>query len=188
MNRIRPLSSLRRAVVGLSLAAALVASMAFPASASAGCPGADADPNDVRLAKARAATLCLVNAQRERRGIRPLRGDSKLREAATGHSLKMAKRNFFSHLSLNGDSVSDRIRATGYLAGARSWAVGENIGWGSGVMATPRRMVRAWMQSPPHKEALLSRKFRDIGVGVARGAPVSGITGGATYTTDFGRR
>lgn len=175
-------------MAALALAAALVAPTAFPASAAAGCKGAGADPNEVRLGKVRAATLCLVNQRRARQGLRDLRGNSKLRKAATRHSRSMARRNFFSHVSPNGATVTDRIRATGYLTRSRSWAIGENIGWGTAGMATPRGMVRAWMRSPPHRAAIMSRKFRDIGVGIARGGPVAGIAGAATYTTDFGRR
>jgi uncharacterized protein YkwD len=44
------------------------------------------------------------------------------------------------------------------------------------------------MHSPGHRANILSRSFREIGIGVSRGAPVSGIGDGVTYATDFGRR
>ena len=95
------------------------------------------------------------------------------------------------------DSTSDggcttfsvgRIRSAHYLQGARGWTVGENIAWGSLDWATPRAIMRSWMNSPPHRANILNRSFRDIGIGVARGAPVSGVSNAATYVTDFGAR
>jgi len=99
----------------------------------------------------------------------------------------MVKRRFFSHVGPKGDTPTTRIRATGYLRGASSWAVGENIGWGAYDRATPAAMVRAWMNSSSHRRTLLSGKYRHLGVGVVRGAPTSGVGHAATYTTDFGR-
>jgi uncharacterized protein YkwD len=98
----------------------------------------------------------------------------------------MARRKFFSHTSPSGASFVDRIRSTGYLTGARSWAVGENIAYGSGSRSTPRSIGSAWMHSPPHRSNILSSSYRSIGIGIASGTPVGG--GGGTYTTDFGRR
>jgi uncharacterized protein YkwD len=132
------------------------------------------------------ATLCELNVQRVRRGLRPLRLNRHLSDAARAHSAAMARRHFFSHNSLNGASFVDRIRRTGYLRRARTWTVGENIAYGSGRLSTPRSIGRAWMNSAGHRANILSRSFRAIGIGIAAGTPNGG--GGATYTTDFGRR
>jgi len=99
----------------------------------------------------------------------------------------MVQRRFFDHTSPSGETFDDRIRQTGYLRGSQSWYVGENIAYGVGPNATPHAIVRAWMNSPPHRHAILSASFRSIGVGVARGNPGS-RSRGATYTTDFGSR
>lgn len=132
------------------------------------------------------ATLCQLNVERSRKGLRPLRLNRRLSAAAQGHSRAMARRHFFSHTSLNGASFTDRIRSTGYLRGARSWSIAENIAYGSGHLSTPRAIGRAWMNSPGHRANILSRSYRSIGIGIAAGTPFGG--GGATYTTDFGRR
>ena len=42
------------------------------------------------------------------------------------------------------------------------------------------------MNSPPHRHNILHRKFREIGIGIARGVPVRANYDGATYATDFG--
>ena len=41
------------------------------------------------------------------------------------------------------------------------------------------------MRSAGHRHNILSPRFRVIGIGIVRGAPVSAADG-ATYTTDFG--
>ena len=123
---------------------------------------------------------------RARHDLGALRRNRKLSTAARRHSRAMVREHFFSHDSPNGASLVDRIRATGYLEGAQSWSIGENIAYGSGRRSTPRSIGRAWMNSPGHRANILSRSFREIGIGIAAGTPVGG--GGTTYTTDFGRR
>jgi uncharacterized protein YkwD len=46
------------------------------------------------------------------------------------------------------------------------------------------------MNSPGHRANILNGSFREIGIGIANGAPVSlgAATAGATYATDFGFR
>jgi uncharacterized protein YkwD len=154
-----------------------------PPAAQAGgrCRGADSRPTHRNLSTVRAATLCLLNAQRHQNHMRGLRGNARLGRAATRHSSDMVRRHYFEH----GDPVS-RILHTGYLSAARGWTVGENIAWGEGGFATARETVRMWMHSPPHRANILRRSFREIGIGIALGTP--GGHSGATYTTDFGAR
>lgn len=171
------------------LVVALALPLAIPSAAVAGgCPGASAKPSEVALEKLRKATRCLLNQRREAHGKGRLGASGKLVRAATRHSRAMESRNFFSHQSPDGSALVDRVRRTGYLSGSYGWSLAENIGWGSGTLATPRAMVRAWMESPGHRANILHGKFRDVGVGVVRGAPVRGYSDAATYTTDFGRR
>ena len=53
------------------------------------------------------------------------------------------------------------MRRAGYARGC--FAVGENLAWIS-VGATPREVLRAWLDSPPHRANLLSSRYRDTGV------------------------
>src|SRR5437763_1411054 len=48
-------------------------------------------------------------------------------------------------------------------------------------------IVNGWMNSPPHRANILHGAFRDIGIGIKLGAPGQGLSGGATYVTDFGK-
>lgn len=176
----------RRLTLILSVAA-IAAALAAPQVASA-CAGAGANPAETSVRKAERATLCLLNGARERHDLPPLRSNSKLTEAARGHSRAMVRHRFFSHTGADGSSSRQRIRRTGYLRGSRSWYVGENIAWGAGNRAKPRHRVRSWMKSAGHRANILRREFRHVGVGIARGAPTGHRGGAATYTTDFGRR
>jgi uncharacterized protein YkwD len=100
----------------------------------------------------------------------------------------MVRRRYFSHFSPSGDSYIDRIRRTGYMRGAWDWRVGENLAYEWGENATPAAIVRAWMRSPDHRANLLSRRYREIGVGVARGTPTGVVFEARTYDTTFGAR
>jgi uncharacterized protein YkwD len=168
--------------VALALTVALVAAP----TASAACSAGNATIKTASKHALVRATLCVLNVERAKHRLRPLRLNRKLAAAARGHSHAMASNHFFSHDSRNGASFLDRIRRTGYLRGARSWNVGENIAWGGGRLGTPRSIGRAWMNSPGHRANILSRSFRAIGIGIAAGTPNG--SDGATYTTDFGRR
>ena len=174
-----------RPAVALTALLAILLVAAPAASAARACSSANASASQASKRALVRATLCLLNKTRVRHNLRPLRLNRKLSAAARGHSHAMAARRFFSHNSVSGASFLDRIRRTGYLSGARSWLVGENIAYGTGSRSTPRAIRRAWMNSPPHRANILSR-FRAIGIGIAKGTP-SGPAG-ATYTTDFGRR
>jgi uncharacterized protein YkwD len=134
----------------------------------------------------RTALRCLVNATRAEHGLRALRSDARLNAAADRHSADMVARGFFAHVTPDGRSVTERIRQSGYLGGSQDWALGEDIGWGTGPLSTPAAIFRAFMNSPPHRRVILDRDFREIGVGVAQGVPVAGQDGGATFTLDFG--
>jgi uncharacterized protein YkwD len=171
-------TSLRALAVSVALAACLAA----PAHAFA-CGNVHADANKASIKQVDVATVCLLNAQRRRRHLPALHVNKKLSVASVRHARSMAAHHFFAH----GDFVG-RIRAVHYLAGAGSWIVGENIAWGSQRLGTPEAIVRAWMNSPPHRANILSRSFREIGIGVSRGAPVAGVQDGVTYATDFGKR
>ncbi len=175
-----------RTAVALAAAVVLLLVAAPTASAAGACPSANASAGSASKRVLVRATLCVLNAERVRRDLRPLRLSRKLSRAARLHSRAMARRRFFSHNSLGGASFVDRIRRTGYLSGVRSWAVGENIAYGSGSRSAPRSIGRAWMNTAGHRANILSSSFRAIGIGIARGTPTGG--GGATYTTDFGRR
>jgi uncharacterized protein YkwD len=170
----------------LTLASVCCAALALPAPAMA-CAGARQRPTAATLGRAAAATACLLDARRTAHGLAPLRTNRALARAARAHARVMVVQRFFAHVEPGGAGPAQRIAATGYLRGARAWSVGETIAWGSGPYATPAAVVRSWMGSPPHRQTVLDRGLRDVGVGVALGSP-AGAGRAATVTADFGAR
>ena len=152
------------------------------------CGATTAKPWDTDLHAAGQATLCLINRERTQRGLSALSENTLLDQASTEHSQDMVTRDYFEHDAPDGRSVSDRLKAVGYARGTNH-SDGENIAYGVGPKATPSAIVRAWMNSPPHRADILRPAFTEIGIGIALGAPV--VSEGkqsraATYTTDFG--
>jgi uncharacterized protein YkwD len=174
------------------LAGGLAAVALFGASAGAGdalatkCPGGSASPTKASRGEMTRATLCLVNAERRGRGLPTLRLNRRLTAAARAHSRDMVRRHYFEHTAPGGLTLVKRIRHTGYLTSTKRWLVGENIGWGAASKGSARAIVKAWMNSPSHRKAILTRSFRDAGIGIVKGVPTPGASGGATYTLDFG--
>ena len=157
------------------------------ARAAAECPDADLDPDATNLGRIRTAILCLHNQIRAERGLPTLRTNKRLRKAAVGHSRDMVTNDYFEHTTPSGVTMVDRILRAHYVRADRGWSLGENLAWGTGSYATPRGAVDAWMNSEGHRENILRRAYREVGIGVVIGVPsTDGI--GATYTLDFGVR
>jgi uncharacterized protein YkwD len=157
------------------------------AAAAAQCPGSLDEPSQATLDDAAGAVVCLVNAERTRRGLRALRGDPDLAQVAEHYSAAMVRRGFFAHVSPGGSDLGDRLRRAGY-GGAEGWRAGEALGWGTGGRSTPDTLVDEWLASAPHRRLLLDSGFRELGVGVAAGAPqpVHSDLSGATYALELG--
>jgi uncharacterized protein YkwD len=168
------------AIMALCAAPSLAAAQGTGCSFTRSAAVAEPEPN------VRTALRCLVNAERQRHGLPTLHSSSRLNAAADRHSADMVTRGYFAHVTPEGRSVTDRVRATGYLGGSGDWKLGEDIGWGTGSASTPDSIFQAFMNSPPHRRVILSPEFHEIGVGVAPGVPVAGQGSGATFVLDFG--
>jgi uncharacterized protein YkwD len=160
-----------------------------PASRSDTCTNANLRPSQDNLESIRAATLCLVNRERAGHGESPLQPNGQLEQAAQRHTEDMAFGNYFEHTGANGDTPLSRIRSCGYIYSSQvGYEVGENIGWGTLWLATPRAIVAAWMASPEHRANILDAHFHDTAIGISPHPPTSLARGqdGAIYTQDFG--
>jgi uncharacterized protein YkwD len=137
----------------------------------------------------RLATRCLVNRERAAHGERPLRGNARIERAAQGHTESMAFGNYFEHDGPGGQTPLARMRDVGYISSSHlGYEVGENIGWGTRWLASPRAIVAAWMASPGHRANILDPRFRETAIGVSPHLPSSLAHGqpGGLYTQDFG--
>lgn len=133
--------------------------------------------------------LRLINDARAARGLQRLALRASLCRAARAHSLSMLRLSYFSHSSASGETFAQRILRYDYArTGCSYWGVGEVIGWGAGSTAGSARAVfRAWMRSTAHRTVILTRRWRDVGIGRAVGT-YAGIADVRMFTVDFGRR
>ena len=173
------------------MTAACALALAGPAPALAVCPNEDAIPTAENLEEIRAAVICLHNEARAEANVALLSTDTRLTTAAEGHAHDMVAQGYFGHDSPSGQDPFDRMREAGYIGSRFVWNAGETIAWAPGLLATPRRVMDAWMKATSQRLTLLAPDFRDIGVGIALGAPVQHLPGSApavTYTVDYGWR
>jgi uncharacterized protein YkwD len=167
------------AVLLVALAGLLFASL--PAAA----------PASVSLNSYEKQVASLVNKERAKHGLARLRINAKLVSAARTHSADMGDRQYFQHDSPTGETWAARIVNHGYKrVGYRLWKAGENLFWGAGLYSSPVNVVDQWMASPAHRQVILTKDFRDLGVGAVEHA--DGFAGCASsvwfFTLDLGRR
>jgi uncharacterized protein YkwD len=169
------------------------ARLALPAVVAAlAAPAADAaEPSGCSPAgTGRAAIECAIDAVRVAAGRQPLQSRPSLIAAARAHSSDMVERGYFAHESPGGAGPADRARRAGYMRRASAWRVGEVLLWSRGGALTAARAVELWLDSPKHRRILLGRRYRDVGVGLAAGAPAGnpGTLPATTLTVVVGRR
>lgn len=115
------------------------------------------------LADVERRTVDAVNRVRREAGLSPLESDPRLAAVARRHSEDMLRRDYFSHRSPEGFGATERVRA----AGIRYRRLAENIHRSRGADDPVTTAVESWLQSPPHREAMLDAEVRATGVGVA---------------------
>ncbi len=140
-----------------------------------------------------AATLCLVNRVRTAHGLRGLRANRYLLGVASSQVSSMISWDYFSDVRPSGQTPFALVGVTRYPAHSASFAVGQNIAWGTGSYASPRHIVAEWMASPAHRAVILTSKYRDAGVAVTDAVPgvvrsAGAPRTGATYAMEFGVR
>lgn len=144
----------------------------------------------VKLSAAQALLLQLINAERAHYHLAAVHAQVNLVTATSAHSAQMAADAYFSHSSRNDQTFTARILEYGYSrSGYRLWKVGENLFYGSGLASSPLAAVIAWMRDPGHRAVLLTREFRDVGIGIASSASgINGLRNVTFYTVDMGVR
>lgn len=114
--------------------------------------------------------LALVNRQRADNGCGALTLNGSLNNAAENFAEDMSEKNYFSHVSPDGTTFDQRIKAAGYPSPAA-----ENIAKGS---TTPAQTMDMWMNSAGHRANILNCSYKKLGVGLD--------TSGWYWVQDFG--
>jgi uncharacterized protein YkwD len=118
--------------------------------------------------EAEKAMLALVNRDRAAAGRRPLVLDQRLSEVARAHSRDMAENDFVGHISPRTGDALARVQR----AGLRPQLIMENVGRAYSAEETES----GFMMSPGHRGNLLDSRVTRIGIGVAFGKPVTGLS------------
>lgn len=153
--------------------------------APAGVCGAAADELGLDQASAEQAMLCLTNYARAQAGLAPLTANAVLDQAGAAKLQADLSCAEFSHTPCGNPFES--VFAT-YLAGATSYQIGENIAWGTGSYGTARQTMDGWLNSPGHRENILTPEFRELGIGYAANQTFQGYGGATLWSQEFGTR
>lgn len=103
-----------------------------------------------------------TNKQRSLNGAAPLQLNSKLSDAARRKVSNMFEDNYWAHFSPDGTTPWSFIKAADY----EYLFAGENLAKG---FTSSSDVVNAWMNSPTHRENLLSSKYTEIGFAIQEG-------------------
>jgi uncharacterized protein YkwD len=105
--------------------------------------------------------LQLVNEERAKAGLKPLRADPELARVARNHSQDMFRRGYFAHENPDGQDPFDRMRA----ANVKFRAAGENLALAQTLEIAHTNL----MNSPGHRANILNPSFGRLGIGVLDG-------------------
>ncbi|SHE33722.1 uncharacterized protein, YkwD family [Seinonella peptonophila] len=126
-------------------------------------------PKNHQLNEYEKEVIRLVNEERKKNGLKPLKTHQDLSFVARKKSADMCDNNYFNHDSPTYGSPEQMVNDHGisYYHG-----VGENIAEG---YQTPAETINAWMNSEGHRRNILDPDYTHIGVGY--------VDGGGTYGT-----
>lgn len=126
-----------------------------------------------------------INQQRTENGLPALTLDARLSDIARSHSEDMANRGYFEHVTPEGVDPTGRGEAVGYICSkSTTYGIAENIFqtqtydkiWYTNGVETSRdyltpdaltqQIVIGWMNSPGHRQNILTGTYDREGIGV----------------------
>lgn len=104
----------------------------------------------------------LVNQERAKNGLKPLKANWELSRVARYKSNDMRDRNYFSHDSPTYGSPFTMIKSFGiyYRSAGENIAAGQKTAW---------EVMQSWLKSPGHRQNIMNAGFTEIGVGYSQG-------------------
>jgi uncharacterized protein YkwD len=108
--------------------------------------------------------VALINVDRAQAGRPALREDPSLDRVAQFRAQDMLARHYFSHVDPTTGTLAVLEAFASFDVPYRS--AGENIAWSTSLSA---ELFNSWfMDSPDHRDNLLSLAFHQVGVGLAQ--------------------
>lgn len=108
-----------------------------------------------------AEMLKMVNEERAKEGLKPLKADPELARVARAHSQDMFVRGYFAHVNPDGKNPFDRMKA----AQVQFRAAGENLALAQTLAIAHTNL----MNSPGHRANIMNPAFGRLGIGVLDG-------------------
>ncbi len=108
-----------------------------------------------------AEMLKMINEERRKHGLNPLRADPEMLRVARAHSQDMFVKGYFAHDDPEGKDPFDRMTA----ANIRFAAAGENLALAQTVEIAHVNL----MNSPGHRANILNPSFGRVGIGILDG-------------------
>jgi uncharacterized protein YkwD len=105
--------------------------------------------------------LDMVNKERTKQGLQPLKPDPELTNVGRTHSKDMFARGYFAHVNPEGKDPFDRMKE----AHVNFYAAGENLALAQTLEIAHTNL----MNSPGHRENILNPSFGRLGIGILDG-------------------
>ena len=119
----------------------------------------DRDYTQTKLEAERARDL--INAYRKAKGLKPVKLNTELANAAKNHSKDLAKWDRISHYGSDGSNPWDRVKRSGYNAKLAA----ENVGTGQ---TNIEEVFKGWQESPGHNKNLLLPDAEHMGIALVQ--------------------
>src|SRR6185369_1763794 len=127
----------------------------------------------------RDSVITQMNRVRREAGLGPLREDVRLDSAAEDRMKDMEDQSYWAHVSPDGRTPFVWLKPHGYNYSN----AGENLAYG---FETAEVLMDSWMESPGHRENILSPLYQDCGVAIIDGS-TKGRGTGRSIVVMFGR-
>ena len=123
----------------------------------------------------------LSNQARDQLNHKPLATNTKLMNAAQLKAEDMAKQQYFAHTAPDGTVAWDYFKKVDY-----SYEVaGENLAI---TNETADAVINGWLNSPTHRENLLSNQYTDFGIGMSTFGDYQGHNNTVVIVALYGRQ
>ncbi len=108
-----------------------------------------------------AQMLVMVNRERAKEGLAPLKADPEMARVARLHSMDMFRRGYFAHENPDGKDPFDRMKASQ----VKFYAAGENLALAQTLEIAHTNL----MNSPGHRANIMNPAFGRLGIGILDG-------------------
>lgn len=138
----------------------LLCALLLPAAPSQAAVVCDIGSNPAAIDSEEAKFFGLLNEYRASKGLAPVAMSPTLNKAAAWFAADMAKYNYLSHETRQGDDLDVRLIACGYTRAIYTWRAEIALG----ASPTAEHALLVWQLSPGHNAIMLDDKYTAVGI------------------------